>query len=107
MVTVHTQSSFVSSLEQIQNNQSALKPPGTCCPIDLHMHYKSEQPVHAQSLHNTCIMCQKLAVDILHLHASCLGTFDQKNMRPLANSKFIWSWNISCLARSPTQGIFL
>lgn len=107
MVTVHIQGSFVSSLEQVQENQSSLKPLGMCCPTELCMHCKSGQPVHAQLLHNTCTICQMLAVDIPHLYASCLGTFDQKNARPLANSKFIWSWNINCLARSPAQGIFL
>lgn len=107
MITAHTQGSFVSSLEQVQHKQSALKPLGKCCSIDLHVHCKSGQPVHAQPLHNTRTMCRVLAVDILHLYASCLGTFDQKNARPLANSKFIWSWNINCLARSPAQGIFL
>lgn len=58
-------------------------------------------------MHNMCTTCQMLAVDIPHLYASCLGTFDQKNVRVLANSKFIWSWNINRLARSPARNICL
>lgn len=107
MVTVHTQGGFVSSLEQVQCKQSSLKPLGMCCPIDLRMHCKSVQLVHAQPWHNTCTVGQMLAVDMLHLYASCLGTCDQKNARSLDNSKFIWSCNTNCLTRSPARGIFL
>lgn len=56
--------------------------------IDLHMHCKSGQSVDVPPLYSTWTVCQMLAVDTVNLHASCLGTFDQKEIlgpSPTAN----------------------